>query len=65
MNFNQDATIKIKSIIEKLERQQQMIYHYYFKATDEQLIDIADSIERDLQTYYYIYKLIIKDANKN
>jgi hypothetical protein len=63
--MNEDATIKIRSIIEVLEREQQKAYSIYFKATDEQMLDIVDSIERDKQTYYYIYNLIIKDARQN
>lgn len=63
--MNEDATIKIRSIIETLEREQQNVYSIYFKATDEQMLTIADSIERDKQTYYYIYNLIIQDARKN
>jgi hypothetical protein len=63
--MNEDATIKVMSIIETLEREQQKAYSIYFKATDEQMLDIVDSIERDKQTYYYIYQLIIKDARKN
>ena len=65
MSWNKDATIKIQSIIETLEREQQNIYSQYFKATDEQLLAIGDSIDKDLETYYYIYQLIIKDTNKN
>jgi hypothetical protein len=63
--MNEDATIKIRSIIEVLEREQQKAYSIYFKATDEQMLDIVDSIERDKQTYYYIYNLIIQDARQN
>lgn len=65
MSLNQDATIKIKSLIDVLERQEQNIYSEYFKATDDQLLTIADSIGRDLETYFYIYNLIIQDADKN
>jgi hypothetical protein len=63
--MNEDATIKILSIIETLEREQQKSYSVYFKATDEQMLSIVDSIERDKQTYYYIYNLIIQDARQN
>lgn len=63
--MNEDATIKILSIIETLEYEIQKAYSIYFKATDEQMINIIDSIERDKQTYYYIYNLIIQDARKN
>ena len=63
--MNEDATIKIMSILETLEREVQNVYSDYFKATDEQLLTIIDSIERDRQTYYYIYNLIIQDARKN
>ena len=64
-SMNEDATIKIMSILETLEREVQNVYSNYFKATDEQLLTIIDSIERDRQTYYYIYNLIIQDARKN
>lgn len=63
--MNEDATIKIMSILETLEREVQNVYSDYFKATDEQLLTIIDSIERDRQTYYYIYNLIIQDARQN
>jgi hypothetical protein len=63
--MNEDATIKILSIIETLEREQQNAYSIYFKADNDKMLDIVDSIERDKQTYYYIYNLIIKDARQN
>lgn len=63
--MNEDATIKILSIIETLEREQQNSYSIYFKADNDKMLDIVDSIERDKQTYYYIYNLIIKDARQN
>ena len=63
--MNEDATIKIKSIIDTLERDMQNVYSLYFKADNEQMLNIIDSLERDRITYYYIYNLIIKDARKN
>ena len=52
--MNEDATIKIKSIIDNLERDIQNVYSIYFKADNEQMINIIDSLERDRITYYYI-----------
>ena len=63
--MNEDATIKIKSIIDNLERDIQNVYSIYFKADNEQMLNIIDSLEKDRITYYYIYNLIIKDARKN
>ncbi len=63
--MNEDAIIKVMSIIETLEREQQKAYSIYFKADNDQMLNIVDSIERDKQTYYYIYNLIIQDARQN
>jgi len=65
--MNEDATIKIFSKIQALERDLQYIYHEYFneQINDDQFMSMIDSTERDIQTHYYIYDLIIQDARKN
>jgi hypothetical protein len=65
--MNEDATIKIFSKIQALERDLQYIYHEYFNGiiTDDQFMAMVDSTERDIQINYYIYDLIIQDARKN
>jgi hypothetical protein len=65
--MNEDATIKIFSKIQSLERDLQWIYYEYFNAqiNDDQFMAMIDSTERDIQTHYYIYDLIIQDARKN
>ena len=65
--MNEDATIKIFSKIQALERDLQYIYQDYFneQINDSQFMAMIDSTERDIQTHYYIYDLIIQDARKN
>jgi hypothetical protein len=65
--MNEDATIKIFSKIQALERDLQWIYQEYFneQINDSQFMAMIDSTERDIQTHYYIYDLIIQDARKN
>jgi len=65
--MNEDATIKIFSKIQSLERDLQWIYQEYFNAqlNDDQFMAMIDSTEKDIQTHYYIYDLIIQDARKN
>lgn len=65
--MNEDATIKILAKIQALERDLQYIYHEYFneQINDDQFMSMIDSTERDIQTHYYIYDLIIQDARKN
>jgi hypothetical protein len=65
--MNEDATIKIFSKIQALERELQLTYHEYFNNcyTEEHFLAIESSIQKDLQTHYYIYNLILKDARQN
>lgn len=65
--MNEDATIKIFSKIQSLERDLQWIYHNYFngRLNEDQFMSMIDSTERDIQIHYYIYDLIIQDARKN
>jgi len=65
--MNEDATIKIFSKIQSLERDLQWIYSEYFneQLNDDQFMAMVDSTERDIQIHYYIYNLIINDARQN
>ena len=65
--MNEAATIKIWSTIQGLERKLQQIYADYFGGYYEEdvMIKLTDSTERDLEIHYYIYNLILKDANTN
>ena len=66
-SMNEDATIKIFSKIQSIERDLQVLYHDYFNGVIEEnhFIIMNESTERDLQIHYYIYNLIIQDARKN
>ena len=65
--MNEDATIKIFSKIQSLERDLQWIYSEYFneQLNDDQFMAMVDSTERDIQIHYYIYNLIINDTRQN
>ena len=65
--MNEDATIKIFSKIQALERDLQWIYSEYFngQVNDDQFLAMIDSTERDIQVHYYIYNLIINDTRQN
>ncbi len=65
--MNEAATIKIWSNIQGLERKLQQIYTDYFGGYYEEdvMIKLTNSTERDLEIHYYIYNLILKDANTN
>lgn len=65
--MNEDATIKIFSKIQALERDLQWIYSEYFneQLNDDQFMAMVDSTERDIQIHYYIYNLIINDTRQN
>ena len=65
--MNEAATIKIWSTIQGLERKLQQIYTDYFGGYYEEdvMIKLTDSTERDLEIHYYIYNLILRDANTN
>jgi hypothetical protein len=65
--MNEDATIKIFSKIQSLERDLQWVYSEYFNSqlNDDQFIAMINSTERNIRIHYYIYDLIIQDARQN
>ena len=65
--MNEDATIKIFSKIQSLERDLQWIYHEYFnnQLNEDQFLSMINSTDKEMEVYLYIYNLIIQDARKN
>lgn len=65
--MNEDATIKIFSKIQSVERDIQWIYQEYFneQVNDDQFSSMINSADKEMEVYLYIYNLIIQDARKN
>lgn len=65
--MNEDATIKIFSKIQSVERDIQWIYQEYFneQVNDDQFASMISSADKEMEVYLYIYNLIIQDARKN
>ena len=65
--MNEEATIKIWAKMQVLEDNLQKVYTDYMTGyyDEEDMIRITDSMERDIEIHYYIYNLILKDANTN
>lgn len=65
--MNEDATIKILSKLQSLERDLQWAYQEYFsnQINDDQFSSIISSTDKEIEVYLYIYNLIIQDLRKN